>query len=88
MHTGFSSFPNIYFGNEHVGGLDDLQSTFSIPGEMNKLLQRNEIPVEAGEYTQMDFSSTSMSDMDEEPRKRMMSMNQMDLWEDWKIYQI
>lgn len=79
MHTGFSSFPNIYFGNEHVGGLDDLQSTFSIPGEMNKLLQRNEIPVEAGEYTQMDFSSTSMSDMDEEPRKRMMSMNQMDL---------
>lgn len=58
MHTGYTSFPNIYFGNEHVGGLDDLQSTFSIPGEMNKLLQRNEIPVEAGEYLQMDFSTS------------------------------
>lgn len=77
MHTGQTSFPNIYFGNEHLGSLDDLQSTFSIPGEMNKLLQRNEIPVEAGEYTQMDFTSTS--DMDEEPRKRMMSVSQIKL---------
>lgn len=25
MHTGFETFPNIYLGTEHMGGLDDLQ---------------------------------------------------------------
>lgn len=24
MHTGYSLFPNIYFGKEHIGGFDDL----------------------------------------------------------------
>ena len=24
IHTGYSKFPNIYFGEDHVGGLDDL----------------------------------------------------------------
>jgi glutaredoxin len=28
MHTGYQSFPNIYFGHEHIGGLDDLQPVF------------------------------------------------------------
>ena len=26
MHTGYGNFPNIYFGEEHVGGLDDLKA--------------------------------------------------------------
>jgi glutaredoxin len=25
IHTGYSKFPNIYFGEDHIGGLDDLQ---------------------------------------------------------------
>ena len=24
MHSGYCLFPNIYFGNEHIGGYDDL----------------------------------------------------------------
>ena len=24
IHTGYNNFPNIYFGEEHVGGLNDL----------------------------------------------------------------
>ena len=24
MLTGFNKFPNVYFGNEHIGGLEDL----------------------------------------------------------------
>jgi glutaredoxin len=24
LHSGYTSFPNIYFGKEHVGGYDDL----------------------------------------------------------------
>ena len=24
LHSGYSSFPNIYFGTKHVGGYDDL----------------------------------------------------------------
>ena len=28
IHTGYSAFPNIYFGEEHVGGLDDLKGLY------------------------------------------------------------
>ena len=28
IHTGYTSFPNIYFGEEHVGGLDDLKGRY------------------------------------------------------------
>ena len=41
MDTGYESFPNIYFGKEHMGGLDDLQSTQSMDGMMEDLLDRN-----------------------------------------------
>ena len=30
MDTGYSLFPNIYFGKEHVGGYDDFTFYFSI----------------------------------------------------------
>ena len=26
MDTGYMNYPNIYFGKEHIGGLDDLKS--------------------------------------------------------------
>ena len=26
LDTGYMSFPNIYFGHSHIGGLDDLKS--------------------------------------------------------------
>ena len=28
IHSGYSSFPNIYFGEEHIGGLDDLKGRY------------------------------------------------------------
>ena len=30
MDTGYSLFPNIYFGKEHIGGYDDFKFCFSI----------------------------------------------------------
>jgi glutaredoxin len=30
MDTGYSLFPNIYFGKEHIGGYDDFIFYFSI----------------------------------------------------------
>ena len=38
MHTGFSTFPNIYFGSKHVGGYDDLLAHVSC-SESLELLQ-------------------------------------------------
>ncbi len=31
MHTGYSNFPNIYFGEEHIGGLDDVKIMLESP---------------------------------------------------------
>lgn len=63
MDTGYESFPNIYIGNEHMGGLDDLQSTFSMEGMMEDLLERNSIPAHG--FLSLD-DTTSQSDENEE----------------------
>ena len=31
MHTGYSSFPNIYYGEEHIGGHDDVKVLLETP---------------------------------------------------------
>ena len=38
IHTGYSKFPNIYFGEDHIGGLDDLQGIL-IQNEDSESLQ-------------------------------------------------
>ena len=44
MHTGYHNFPNVYFGKEHVGGLDDLQPMiFNGDGAFKDVLVRNGI---------------------------------------------
>lgn len=41
MDTGYSLFPNIYFGKEHVGGYDDFTFYFSIQEMKDKKLAEN-----------------------------------------------
>ena len=43
MITGYNSFPSIFFGKEHIGGIDDLQSTLYLEGSFDRALQRNNI---------------------------------------------
>ena len=31
MHTGYTSFPNIYYGEEHIGGHDDIKVLLETP---------------------------------------------------------
>ena len=43
LHTGYAELPNIYFGNEHVGGLDDLKSYLSSNADIKRLIDENGI---------------------------------------------
>lgn len=43
LHTGYSSFPNIYFGNEHIGGIDDLKFHFQNQKMQQKIMSENGI---------------------------------------------
>ena len=43
MHTGYANFPNIYFGEEHVGGIDDLKAYLSDPSVANRIIGENGI---------------------------------------------
>jgi glutaredoxin len=43
MHTGYSSYPNIYFGEEHVGGIDDLKAYLSDTSVANRIIGENGI---------------------------------------------
>jgi hypothetical protein len=43
MHTGYETFPNIYFGEEHVGGLDDLKAYLMDKTETNRIIDQNGI---------------------------------------------
>jgi hypothetical protein len=43
MHTGYSSFPNIYFGEEHVGGFDDLKAYLQDPQCIGMIMDKNGI---------------------------------------------
>ena len=39
LHTGFYQYPNVYFGQKHIGGYDDLFSHFSCQDALNILLE-------------------------------------------------
>ena len=43
MHTGYANYPNIYFGEEHVGGIDDLKAYLSDPQVTNRIIGENGI---------------------------------------------
>ena len=47
MHTGYESFPNIYFGEEHLGGLDDLKAYLSDTTAANRIIDQNGIVLSA-----------------------------------------
>jgi glutaredoxin len=42
MLTGFNSFPSIFFGHEHIGGLADLQGLIS-ENTLSETMLRNGI---------------------------------------------
>lgn len=41
LDTGYTSLPNIYFGKQHIGGVDDLKSHLQNPNQVMKL--KNEL---------------------------------------------
>ena len=43
MHTGFGNFPNIFFGQEHIGGYDDLKAYMSDANTTDKIMGQNGI---------------------------------------------
>lgn len=43
MHTGYGNFPNIYFGEEHIGGLDDLKAYLQDSSEASRIIDQNGI---------------------------------------------
>jgi len=43
MHTGYAQFPNVYFGEEHVGGYDDLVSYFQSTKTQERVMAQNGI---------------------------------------------
>lgn len=47
MHTGYGSFPNIYFGEEHVGGFDDLKAYLQDKAVANRIIGQNGIVLSA-----------------------------------------
>ena len=71
MHTGQVQFPNIYVGSEHLGGLDDLLTAFSLDGLMNNILQRNDVPVTVDPK---DYGMSSQSEQEEEPLQREVNL--------------
>ena len=47
MHTGYENFPNIYFGEEHLGGLDDLKAYLMDRTATNRIIDQNGIVLSA-----------------------------------------
>jgi hypothetical protein len=43
MHTGYENFPNIYFGEEHMGGFDDLKAFLMDTTAKDRIIDQNGI---------------------------------------------
>eukprot|EP00356_Strombidium_inclinatum_P012884 CAMPEP_0170495074 /NCGR_PEP_ID=MMETSP0208-20121228/15002_1 /TAXON_ID=197538 /ORGANISM="Strombidium inclinatum, Strain S3" /LENGTH=57 /DNA_ID=CAMNT_0010771213 /DNA_START=386 /DNA_END=559 /DNA_ORIENTATION=- len=41
LETGSYQLPSIFFGQEHIGGFDDLKSYFQVPLVADKLMSTN-----------------------------------------------
>ena len=61
LHTGYEQFPNIYFGHQHVGGLDDLKGYMQTAQGTFKICEDNDISSE------LTSSSCSSQEHGEEP---------------------
>jgi len=59
MHTGYESFPNIYFGEEHVGGLDDLKAYLMDPSATHRIIDQNGIILSSTTDDEVSLSQES-----------------------------
>ena len=41
LDSGYTQFPSIYFGHEHIGGLDDLKGYLGHENSMKKIIEEN-----------------------------------------------
>ena len=57
MHTGYENFPNIYFGEEHMGGLDDLKAYLLDSAATNRIIDQNGIVLSATTDDEVAVSS-------------------------------
>lgn len=83
MHTGFTQFPNIYFGGEHIGGIDDLKSHFMTKQHASRILRDNGIKINVTTMDDFDFENTSVSETDETEEFRSSSRGGS-----WQNYQM
>ena len=58
MHTGYSQYPSIYVGEEHIGGIDDLRSHLLDDKSRERLFRENGI-------IHSSISTTDISDNDD-----------------------
>lgn len=49
MHSGYAYYPNIYFGQQHIGGFDDLHSHLACDKAASRVLNDNGIPTTSSE---------------------------------------
>ena len=45
MHSKYNMFPSVYFGQEHVGGLDELQKILKNDSGLQGIIKRNNIQI-------------------------------------------
>ena len=61
LHSGYSGFPNIFFGEEHIGGLDDLKAHILDQKSVNRAIEANGITMSsATEDTEDERLQTDM----------------------------
>ena len=49
MHSGYAHYPNIYFGQQHIGGFDDLYSHLACDKAAMRVINDNGIPTTSSE---------------------------------------
>jgi hypothetical protein len=62
MHTGYEYIPNIYFGEEHMGGLDDLKAFLMDRTATNRIIDQNGIVLSATTDDETAVSSQEESE--------------------------
>lgn len=80
LHSGYSGFPNIFFGQEHIGGLDDLKAHILDQKSVNRAIIANGITQSsATEDTEDERDSSKLYTEDIIQGKRLKEQNRFEL---------
>ena len=73
FETGSASFPNIYFGKEHVGGFDDLVEHLREENIFQDLLYKNGIVPHTTATDATDGENSLAADVFDQPKQRTVT---------------